>query len=140
LARVAGLTLALGLTVVVSWTAIRGLSVFTGPGPFLDPSWYLIWAIQAGLAGVVGLVAGRTWGRETPGGSLVGLVMMAWAGELLVLTLLTPLLAGDGDLRPFHAPWVWLVATGGLVQPFAAALGTVVGRERARAVSASPTG
>ena len=64
LARVASLTLALGATVAVSWTAVRGVSVFNGPGPFLDSSWFVSWAIQAGLAGVIGLVAGRSWGRD----------------------------------------------------------------------------
>lgn len=138
LVRVLGITLALGATVVVSWTLVRGLSVFQGPGPFLDSSWYLIWAVQAGLAGLVGLMGGQTWGRETSGGSLVGLVMMAWIGELIVVTLLTPLLADE--LRPIHGAWVWLVATGGPLQPFVAVVGILVGRARTPAVPLLPTG
>ncbi len=138
LVRIVSLTLALGATVVVSWLAVRGVSVFTGPGPFLDSSWWVVWAIQVGLAGIVGLIVGRTWGRESSAGRLAALLLAAWVGELLVVALLTPILSDD--LRLFHAPWVWLVATAGPVQPLAAIVGALVGRERARSVTHEPAG
>jgi hypothetical protein len=138
LVRIVSLTLALGGTVVASWLAVRGVSVFTGPGPFLDSSWWVVWAIQVGLAGIVGLIVGRNWGRESSAGRLAALLLAAWVGELLVVALLTPILSDD--LRLFHAPWVWLVATAGPVQPLAAIVGALVGRERARSVTHEPAG
>jgi hypothetical protein len=130
LLRVVLLTASLGTTVVASWMVVRGASVFGGPGPFLDPTWYLVWAVQATLASVVGMVAGRSWGRESSNTSLVAMVTLAWLGELVVAALLTPVLSGD--LRLFHAPWVWLVATAGPVQPLAAIVGTLVGKASIR--------
>jgi hypothetical protein len=138
LVRIVSLTLALGATVVVSWLTVRGVSVFTGPGPFLDGSWWVVWAIQVGLAGIVGLIVGRTWGRDSSAGWLTALLLAAWVGELLVVALLTPILSDD--LRLFHALWVWLVATAGPVQPLAAIVGALVGRERARSVTHEPAG
>ena len=132
------LTLALGATVVVSWLAVRGMSVFTGPGPFLDTTWWVVWAIQVGLAGVVGLIVGRTWGRRSSAGRLAALLLAAWVGELLVVALLTPILSDD--LRLFHASWVWLVATAGPLQPLAAIVGVLVGRDWARPVAPEPAG
>lgn len=124
--RVVSLTLALGATVAVSWIAVRGVSVFSGPGPFLDPSWFVIWASQAGLAGVIGMVAGRAWGRETAAGHLVGVVLAAWVGELIVVTLLAPFLAGELSL--VHGPAIWLAATGGIIQPLASVTGALLGK------------
>ena len=138
LIRVVGLMLAMGATVVVSWLAVRGLSVFNGPGPFLDPSWYTIWAIQAGLTGLVGLVFGRAWGPDTPGKALVGLVLLAWIGELVVVTTLAPFLAGELSL--VHGPFLWLVATGGLIQPLAMILGALAGKATLRQVTSAPAG
>ncbi len=124
-ARVAALTLLLGGTVVASWVAVVGLGVFRGPGPFLHPSWWLTWAVQGLLAG--GLLAAIEAVRPSRDArTLAAVVVMAWIGELLVLIPLTVILSDD--LRPFHAPWVWLIATGGPIQPVAALLGGLVGR------------
>jgi hypothetical protein len=125
LMRITLLTLSIGATVVVSWMAVRGASVLNGPGPFLDTTWYVIWSIQAVLAGVVGLIAGRAWSRDASPGGLSTLVFAAWVGELLVATIIGPLLSNDLDLM--HGPFVWLVATGGPIQPLAAAIGALVG-------------
>jgi hypothetical protein len=130
LLRIVGLTLALGATVVASWAAVRGSSVLNGPGPWLDPSWYLVWGLQAGLAGIVGFVVGRAWGREISAVGLAVLSSLAWIGELVVVALLTPVLSDD--LRLFQAPWVWLVATGGPIQPLSAFVGTLLGRASVR--------
>ncbi len=111
LLRVVALTLTLGLTVVVSWVAVRGLSVFNGPGPFLDPSWFVVWALQAGLAAIVGFAFGRWLGTGVSSAALALLVLAGWVGELIARWLLAPFLAGE--LSPVHGPVVWLVATAG---------------------------
>jgi hypothetical protein len=124
------LTVSLGGTVMVSWVAVRGTSVLNGPGPFLDPTWYAVWSIQAALASVIGLVAGRAWGGQTSAARLIALVVAAWVGELLVVTMIGPLLSNDLDV--IHGPFIWLVATGGLLQPVATAVGVLIGRATLR--------
>ncbi|MET0773015.1 MAG: hypothetical protein ABWZ82_08015 [Candidatus Limnocylindrales bacterium] len=135
--RIIGLTLALGMTVVASWIAVLGASFLNGSGPFLDATWYVTWTVQAGLAGVVGIIVGRAWGRDTSAVALVALVSAAWVGELVVATVLGPFLSNDLD--PIHGPFVWLVATGGPIQPVAAAAGAVIGRASARPRAARAT-
>ncbi len=130
LVRVILLTVSLGATVVVSWMAVRGPSVFNGPGPLLDPTWYLVWIVQGALASVVGMIVGRAWGRDTSAVVLVALVLAAWIGELLVATILGPFLSNDLSL--VQGPFIWLVATGGPTQPVAAAAGALIGRALAR--------
>jgi len=123
-ARVVLLTLLLGATVVVSWFGIRR-NVFNGPGRFLDETWLVIWAVQALLA--FGLVLGVEW--MWPSGSrraVAGTVLAAWIGELFVVAVLAPFLADE--LEVWHAPWVWLIATGFIVQPIAAIGGGLVAR------------
>jgi hypothetical protein len=121
--RIAGLTLVLGATVVVSWVAVRG-TVLHGPGPFLDSSWFAIWALQAALAVVVGVVFYRAWGRDASAITLGGIAGAAWVGELLVVTAIAPFLADE--LSPASGPWIWLIATGGPIQPLAAAVGSLI--------------
>src|SRR6188472_3495280 len=111
LIRITLLALSLGATVVISWVTVRGPSVLNGPGPFLDTTWYAIWSIQAVLAGAIGFIAGRAWSRDASPGRLSALVVAAWVGELLVVTIIGPFLSNDLDLM--HSPFVWLVATGG---------------------------
>jgi hypothetical protein len=135
--RVVGLTVVLGVTVVMSWVAVRG-TVLNGPGPFLDPSWFAIWTIQAALAILVGFVLGRAWWRDVSTGTRGGLVAAAWLGELIVVTALAPLLAGE--LTPAHGPRTWLVATGGPIQPLAAMVGMLVGQASIRAAMATSSG
>lgn len=129
--RVVGLTLVLGAAVVISWLAVRGPSVFTGPGPFLDGTWFVTWAIQAGLAAVVGVVIGRRWGDLTSLPTLVLIVLAAWVGELVVVTALAPFLAGELSIG--HGPVLWIVATGGPIQPLATITGTWLGARSAQA-------
>lgn len=129
--RIAWLTLALGATVVLSWVAARGPSVLNGPGPFLDTSWLVAWAVQAALAVMLGAVVGRSWGRQMTVAAVVGLGFAAWVGELLVAIVISPILAGE--LSPLNAPLVWLIATGGPLQPLAFVVGALAGRAFGRA-------
>lgn len=119
-ARTVLLTLLLGATVVVSWLGIRGLGVFNGPGPWLQETWFLIWAVQALLA--FGLVFAAEWLRPSASRrAMVTTVLAAWIGELVVVAVMTAFLIGE--LEVWHAPFVWLVATGAVIQPAAAILG-----------------
>ncbi|MGD8485103.1 MAG: hypothetical protein PVH07_00565 [Chloroflexota bacterium] len=136
--RIAGLTLALGASVVVSWLAVRGASVFRGPGPFLDSSWLLAWAVQAGLAAAIGFGLGRWWGSGVSRSALAIIVVVAWVGELVAASALAPFLAGE--LSPVHGPGLWLVATGGPIQPLAALGGALAGKASARSVRAARAG
>ncbi len=138
LLRILGLTLALGATVVVSWLAVRGASVFNGPGPFLDSSWFVIWTIEAGLAGMLGLAIGRSWGRDATSARLIGLMLAAWIGELVVASALAPFLAGE--LSSVHGPSIWLVATGGFIQVLAAVTGALVGKASVQPGRTAQTG
>lgn len=124
--RMGTLTLGLGAAVVASWIAVRGLSVFNGPGPMMDPSWFQVWTVQAVLVLVVGLAIGRSWGRLASNAGLVGLVLAAWIGELVVVTLIASVVVGE--LTPVHGPYLWLVATGALIQPLVAILGALIGK------------
>ena len=138
LPRIIGLSLALGASVVVAWLAVRGASVFRGPGPFLDSSWLLTWALQAGLAAAIGFGVGRWWGSGVSRSSLAIIVMAAWAGELVVVTVLAPFLAGE--LSRVHGPGLWLVATGGPIQPLAALGGASAGQASARSARTAQLG
>ena len=105
---------------VVSWLGIRGLSVFNGPGRFLDATWFVIWAVQALLA--CGLVLALEWARPSLSRrAMVGTVLAAWIGELVVVAVLAFFLVGE--LEVWHAPYVWLISTGFVVQPAAAIVG-----------------
>ena len=125
IARVVVLTLILGATVLLSWVVVRGPSIFNGPGPFMHPTWLTVWILQAGMAAFVGLVAGWMWTNDMSPARLVAVVLAAWIGELLVLFAIAPILAGE--LTPLMAPYLWLIATGGVVQPLAVLAGAGVG-------------
>lgn len=123
--RVIGLALALGATVVVSWIAVRGFGIWNGPGPFLDPSWFVVWAVQAVLAAIVAFSAQRVGRSSVNGRTAAAVVLAAWLGELVALFVIAPFLAGE--LTSSEAPTLWLIATGGPIQPLAAMVGAWVG-------------
>lgn len=127
LARAVPLTLLLGATVVISWVGVRGTGIINGPGPWFHATWFEVWAIQALLA--FGLLLAVEW--ITPSVSrraLVTTILVAWVGELLVASLVLPVIQDDLDV--IHGPFVWLVATGLGIQPAAAILGGLVARRR----------
>lgn len=55
---------------------------------------------------------------------MIAAAFAAWIGELAVAAVLAALFVGE--LEVWHAPWVWLVATGFVVQPVAATAGGLV--------------
>jgi hypothetical protein len=118
------LTLALGMTVAVSWMVFGGTAAFRGPDRVLAESWPAIYGSQALLAALVGLVLARTRG-DLGRWELAMLIAGAWLGELAVLTLGGTLLANELD--PNVAWFFWLMGTGGPIQPAAAVLGALIG-------------
>lgn len=116
------LTLALGATVAVSWLTFGGPSAFQGPDRVLGRSWPAIYGSQALLAALCGLILGRV---EPSRAWILPLVVGAWFGELLALTLGGNLLANELD--PPIAPFYWWMGTGGPLQPAAANAGALVG-------------
>ncbi|HET7521348.1 MAG TPA: hypothetical protein VFK61_07405 [Candidatus Limnocylindria bacterium] len=131
----AGLTLALGVTVPISWLAFGGRLAATGPDRALEQAGTWIYGSQAVLAALVGAAAALLLGRQASVVRLVLLMFGAWLGELVVLTLGGNLVANEID-PPVAWSW-WLLATAGPLQPVAASLGavaaSVVGRLAPRA-------
>ena len=116
--QLVGLTLALGATVAVSWVMFGGRAAFQGPDRVLAAEWPLIYGSQALLAGLVGALMSR--GVATAGRWVV-LVISAWIGELIALTLGGNLLANELDP---NVAWIfWWMGTGGPIQPIAAIIG-----------------
>lgn len=130
--RAAPLTLLLGATVVVSWEAARG-NILNGVGPWLHATWFVAWAIQALLASSL-LVAVEWLAPSATGRGMVGMVLFAWLGELLVAAIVLPVLVND--LEIIHGPFVWVVATGFGIQPAAAILGGALTRRRSHGAPA----
>lgn len=119
------LTLVLGLTVAVSWLAFGGRAAFGSPDRALRDSWPLIYGSQAVLAAIGLLIFARRERGELGPRRLAGLIVSAWLGELLVLTLGGNLIANEID--PDTAWFYWLMGTGGPLQPLAALAGGVMG-------------
>lgn len=82
----------------------------------------------------LGFAVGRWWLTGASAASLAILVLAAWLG-LLVASLLAPVLAGELSL--VHGPYIWLVATGGAIQPMAAVLGALIGKASERPETAT---
>ena len=121
LAVVAGVTLALGVTVAVSWFMFGGSIAFRGPIRALAPAWPLIYGSQAVLAFVLGAVLSVT--RLERLAVVAAVVLAAWVGEWIVLLVGGTLFANE--LVPQVAWFYWLIGTGGPVQPLAALAGAV---------------
>lgn len=64
-----------------------------------------------------------------------GVVIGAWLGELVVLSLAGGLLANE--IGPLNAWIYWLLATGGPLQPMAGLVGAVLGERRRDAKTTS---
>ena len=122
-ASIAFLTLALGMTVAVSWFVVGGSAAYRGPMPVLRDSWLPLFALESVLAAGV-VFAFVSWNRERSWRRLVTLVIGAWLGQLVVLTVAGTLFANE--LVPTVAWFYWLSGTGGPVQPIAAILGGLV--------------
>lgn len=120
----AGLTLVFGLIVGVSWTIVGGRIAWQGGlESVIRDAWLPLYGLQAAFAaGVVFAFVQRTRVRSVV--RLLGLVVGAWLGQLVVLTVAGGLLANEID--PTNAWFFWFVATGGPVQPIAAILGGLV--------------
>jgi hypothetical protein len=122
-ASVGILTLALGLTVAVSWFVVGGSAAYRGPIPVLRELWLPLFGLEALLAAGCGF-GFVSWLRERSWRRLVGLVIAAWVGEFLVLLFGGTIFANE--LVPGVAWFYWLIGTGGPVQPIAAVLGGLV--------------
>jgi len=119
-ASIAILTLALGLTVAVSWFVVGGSAAYRGPMPVLRESWLPLFGLESVLAAAVAFgFASRTGERSAR--RLVMLVIGAWLGELVVLTVAGTIFANE--LVPTVAWFYWVIGTGGPVQPIAAIIG-----------------
>lgn len=119
------LTLALGSTVAISWLIFSGTIAFRGPMRVLADRWLLIYGSQSILAALVGFTLAKTAPRTSI--RRVGfLILVAWIGEVVVLTLGGSILANE--LAPTVAWFYWLIGTGGPMQPIAAIVGAVIGR------------
>jgi hypothetical protein len=123
---IVGLTLALGASVFVAWSLALGRLAGTGLGTVLRDQPFVVLGLVALFAAAigagVGVVAARWWSPRT----IVLVLVGAWIGELVVLIVAGLLLANE--ITPATAPWLWLLATGGPVQPAAAVAGGWLGR------------
>ena len=132
-ATAAALTLALGVSTVVVWVVLGGLTVFQGPGRTWAAAWPLIAALQVlAAAGIGGMAAQRS---RLPDGWLAIAIAVAWVGEGLVLAIGGQLIANE--LTPVVAVSIWWMATVGPLQPAAAMVGGWLVRRRGQALSAS---
>lgn len=131
-----GLTLALDATVVASWTAVGGSEVGTGPWHTFRTSGLVVYAVQVLLAAAVTFAFVRLAPRYQTPRRLLLLVGGAWIGELVVLLLVGSVLASEFK-DPSVATSIWVLGTGGPVQPIAALIGgpvclQLLGRRRER--------
>ena len=120
-----GLTLALGATVVASWAAVGGTEVWNGPWHAFRTSGLIVYAVEVLLAAAVTFVFVHLVPRRPTPGRLLLPVGAAWIGELAVLLLIGPLLANELE-GPYVATFMWIIGTGGPVQPIAAVIGGLV--------------
>jgi hypothetical protein len=119
------LTLVLGMTVAASWLLFGGRAAFGGPDRVLRESWPAIYGFQAALAAIAVFVFARRQALAIRAPRLLLLVVGAWLGELLVLTVGGTLIANELD--PEFAWFYWLIGTGGPLQPAAATIGGLLG-------------
>ena len=122
-ASIAVLTLILGMTVAVSWFVVGGSAAYRGPMPVLRESWLPLFGLESLLAAGVAF-AFVSWTRERSWRRLITLIVGAWLGQLVVLTVAGTIFANE--LVPTVAWFYWLIGTGGPVQPIASILGGLV--------------
>jgi hypothetical protein len=128
-ARVALLTLGLGMTVALSWFSVGGSAAYRGPMPILRELWLPLFGLESVLA-AVGTYGLARWLGVDSLRTLVILVVAAWFGELVVLTVAGTIFANE--LGPTVAWFYWLIGTGGPVQPLAAIVGGAASNIRRR--------
>ena len=122
---IAFLTFLLGLTVAVSWIAFGGGAAFRGPDRVLRDAWPWIYGSQALMALILTALLIRFRDPRASFVAMTLLVIGAWLGELVALTLGGNLLANELDPP---VAWVfWLMGTGGPVQLMAALAGGAIG-------------
>ena len=124
------ITAALSVATVGSWL-VGGLAAFRGPGAVRAASWPVLVAGIALTAGAVGWVAARR--SDVTSLPLIGIVVLAWVTEAIVLALLGRFL--DDDLGIEVVVPIWILATLGPLQPLAAGLGVVAARQMRSASS-----
>lgn len=119
---VAVLTLALGLCVAASFFVVGGPVALFGPG-VIERAWPVIYPLQAVLVAVLLFVVARALRGRLAIAGLVLVIVGAWLGQWVVLA------SGvlDGEVNPGIATYYWVLATGGPLQPIAAAAGGVIG-------------
>ena len=136
LSSLAILTLGMGAAVTVSWLAFaRPLGPFgLDAAALVHPTRLTIYGVQFVLVGLLAYWLARTRRLETR--ALAGLIIAAWLGEGLVLTLIgEPLVANE--LTPDIAWYYWIVATGGPLQATAAFIGGWFGLRHTRGTAPS---
>lgn len=87
-------------------------------------SWYVLYPLEAVIVGGLMFALGRLLFDRLDRASLVSIVLAAWIGELVVLG--SGLIANE--LVGLTAVPIWLLATGGPIQPIAAIVGGLLGR------------
>jgi hypothetical protein len=123
LATIALATLALGIAVTASWFAVGRGAAYVGldPESMTRPSRLVIYGVQFVLIALIGYALARTRLREEPMRTVALVMVAAWIGEGIVLSVAGGLVANE--LGPFNGWYFWLVATAGPLQPLVAVLG-----------------
>jgi hypothetical protein len=114
------LTLALGFSLAAAYYLVGGREALMGTQVLRD-SWPAIYALAALFAAIVS--APLHFAVPEVSGRLVAVIIGAWFGEYLVLA--SGILADE--LNPANAVFIWIVATGGPIQPVAAFTGALLG-------------
>jgi hypothetical protein len=119
---IAVLTLLFGVVVATSWLPFGRRAFGGAPEAVLASAWPLVYGPLVLLTAGIGFGYAQrrrpTWRRAA------GVVIGAWLGELVVLSLAGGLLANE--IGPLNAWFYWLLATGGPLQPAAGLLGVLV--------------
>jgi len=138
IALVTALTPALALTVVLSLFLAGGNLALMGPF-VLQQSWPIVYAIHALLAAAVMYVVTRFVAPWLDAKTLLALVLAACVAELVVLLIIHPVLSNE--LTATSTAYLWLLATGGPLQPVAAYVGGLLALvQRQRRTNPSPSG
>ena len=130
------LTLGMGAAVTISWFAFARPLPPLGldPASVLHPTRLTIYGVQLILVGILTFWHARTGLRAATDLTLAWLVIAAWLGQGLVLTLIGEQVVANA-LSPAVAWYYWIVATAGPLQPLAAFIGGWLALRRARAAA-----
>ena len=109
-----------------SWLPFGRRAFGGAPEAVLADAWPLVYGPLVLLTAGIGFGYARrrrpTWRRAA------GVVIGAWLGELVVLSLAGGLLANE--IGPLNAWFYWLLATSGPLQPLAGLVGAILGERR----------